>query len=83
MACEVSWKKEPEGGTKVHGMTIREIIDERIAEVPYQEDAWGIVCYLAGYFGNESSPCVDAGIVLKHLIEAVHAHELPIERRYL
>lgn len=82
MDYELRWKKEPEGGTQVHGMTIREIIDERIAENPDSEDAWGLVCYLAGYFGSESSSCVDAGIVLKHLIDAVHDHKLPIERRY-
>lgn len=74
-------KTEPEGGTLVHGMTIRELLEEYMTEYP-DSSLMEVICYFSGYFGSASSLSIDAGIFLNHLVDAVHDGIIPRERRY-
>ena len=78
MNREIDWKKD---NPKVHGRTIREQIEELVLEEPYFKNARSMLYFMAGYYGTENAPVIDAGIFLYHFLEAVEDGTLEWEDR--
>lgn len=78
MNKEVNWKKD---NPKVHGRTIREQIEELVLESPHYKDARIMLNFMAGYYGTENAPVIDAGVFLYHFLQAVEDGVLEWEDR--
>lgn len=55
----------------VYNKTIREMLEETIAENPETKVFRNMFNYLVGYYGTAGAPTVDAGILLIRLSEAL------------
>lgn len=78
MEIKMNWKKND---PKVHGRTIREQIEELVFESPRYKNVRNILNYMAGYYGTEGAPVIDAGVFLHHFVQAVEDGVLEWEDR--
>ena len=78
MNRNIDWKKDD---PKVHGKTIREQIDELVLESPHYKNARNMLNFMAGYYGTEGAPVIDAGVFLYRFLQAVEDGVLEWEER--
>lgn len=57
---------------KVYGKTLREQFEEVVAEYPHMRNVRSMIAFMIGYYGTKGAPCVDAGVFLLQLMNAVN-----------